>query len=77
MARETEAFCKLSGLVTEAAADWRVDELRRYVDHLIEAFGPERLMWGSDWPVVELAGGYAAVAGGDAELIGGLDGRGA
>lgn len=50
--------CKLSGLVTEARADWTVSDLRPYVDHLLEVFGPQRLLWGSDWPVVNLAGGY-------------------
>lgn len=50
--------CKLSGLVTEAKADWTVSDLRPYVDHLLEVFGPRRLLWGSDWPVVNLAGGY-------------------
>lgn len=59
VAAETPALCKLSGLVTEAARDWLVDDLRRYVDHIIACFGPDRLMWGSDWPVVNLAGGYA------------------
>ena len=59
VARETPAFCKLSGLVTEAGAGWHVDRLRRYTDHLLACFGPHRLMWGSDWPVVNLAGGYA------------------
>ena len=59
VARETPAFCKLSGLVTEASADWQLDDLRRYADHLLACFGPQRLMWGSDWPVVNLAGGYA------------------
>lgn len=58
LARETGAFCKLSGLATEAAPGWRVDDLRRYADHVLECFGPERVMWGSDWPVVDLAGGY-------------------
>jgi L-fuconolactonase len=58
IARETEWCCKLSGLVTEARADWRADDLRPYVAHLLECFGPARLMWGSDWPVVDLAGGY-------------------
>ena len=58
LARETQAVCKLSGLVTEAAQHWHVMELRRYVDHLIVCFGPQRLIWGSDWPVVNLAGGY-------------------
>ncbi|MGA3399238.1 MAG: amidohydrolase family protein [Acetobacteraceae bacterium] len=58
VARETQAVCKLSGLVTEAAPDWRVADLQPYVEHLLETFGPQRLMWGSDWPVVDLAGGY-------------------
>jgi L-fuconolactonase len=57
VARETGVFCKLSGLVTEAPADWNDDQLRPYVDHLLDCFGAERLMWGSDWPVVDLAGG--------------------
>jgi L-fuconolactonase len=57
-ARETPAFCKISGLVTEAAPDWRTADLRHYLDHMIVCFGAERLMWGSDWPVVNLAGGY-------------------
>jgi L-fuconolactonase len=51
--------CKLSGLVTEAAPDWTVDNLRPYVEALIEMWGPSRLMWGSDWPVLTLAGDYA------------------
>ena len=59
VARETGAFCKLSGLVTEAAPNWQPDDLRRTTDHLLACFGPHRLMWGSDWPVVNLAGGYA------------------
>jgi L-fuconolactonase len=60
IARETAACCKLSGLVTEAAPDWDDSALRPYVDQLLDGFGTERLLWGSDWPVVELAGGYAA-----------------
>ncbi len=51
--------CKMSGLVTEAAADWSDDDLKPYLDHIFECFGPARLMWGSDWPVVNLAGGHA------------------
>ena len=73
VARETNAFCKLSGLVTEACADWQHDDLRRYVDHLVACFGPSRLMWGSDWPVVELAGGYATLAYGELDLLADLD----
>lgn len=58
LARDTSVLCKLSGLVTEADARWSLDDLRPVVEHLLEHFGPQRLMWGSDWPVVELAGGY-------------------
>ena len=50
--------CKLSGLVTEAGSGWSPHALSAYVDHLLETFGPQRLLWGSDWPVVNLAGGY-------------------
>jgi L-fuconolactonase len=51
--------CKLSGIATEAAPDWIVADIKPYVYHVIAAFGPQRLLWGSDWPVVDLAGGYA------------------
>ena len=52
--------CKLSGLVTEARADWTVEDLRPYVAHVLSVFGAQRVIWGSDWPVVDLAGGYGA-----------------
>lgn len=51
--------CKLSGLVTEAAPGWREADLAAYVAHLLACFGPGRLLWGSDWPVVLLAADYA------------------
>jgi L-fuconolactonase len=73
LARETNVTCKLSGLVTEAASDWHPDDLRRYVDHLVACFGPARLMWGSDWPVVELASGYARWRSATDHLLAGLD----
>jgi L-fuconolactonase len=72
VARETQAMCKLSGLVTEAQRDWTVDTLRRYTDHLLACFGPERLMWGSDWPVALLATDYARWLESAQELIGTL-----
>lgn len=50
--------CKLSGLVTEAG-DRPPAALAPYVEHLVAIFGQQRLMWGSDWPVVELDGAYA------------------
>jgi L-fuconolactonase len=51
--------CKLSGLVTEAGPDWSPETLRPVVEHLLATFGPERLIFGSDWPVVTLRASYA------------------
>ena len=59
LARREHVFCKVSGMVTEA--DWRTwtaADLQPYVDIVLEAFGPERLMFGSDWPVLVLAASY-------------------
>lgn len=50
--------CKLSGLLTQAGDGAGADELEPYVAHLFEHFGPERLMWGSDWPVLNLKSDY-------------------
>jgi L-fuconolactonase len=60
IAARPNALCKLSGLVTEAGSDWSISRIERYVRHLVDSFGPDRVMWGSDWPVVDLAGGYDA-----------------
>jgi L-fuconolactonase len=57
-ARETSAKVKLSGLVTEAAADCPAAALKPYADHVLASFGPKRVMWGSDWPVCRLAMEY-------------------
>lgn len=51
---DTGAWCKFSALVTEADPDWTVADLKPCVDHVLGAFGAERVMWGSDWPVVRL-----------------------
>jgi len=59
LAEHPNIVCKLSGLVTEAAPDWQIADLRKAVDHVRACFGPQRMLWGSDWPVVNLAGGYA------------------
>ena len=51
--------CKISGMVTEADTEhWRREDLRPYVDHVIESFGPDRVIFGSDWPVVLRAAEY-------------------
>ena len=66
-------YCKLSGLITEA--DWRswtVADLKPYVQAAVELFGPQRLMFGSDWPVCELAGSYEQVVAALRDALGPL-----
>ena len=70
------ACCKLSGLVTEAAEGWSVEDLRPYAEHVLEAFGPERVMWGSDWPVCLLRASYAEWLEAARALTAGLDAAG-
>ena len=54
-------FCKLSGMVTEAKwQQWHANDFHRYLDTVMNAFGPQRVMIGSDWPVCTLSGSYAA-----------------
>lgn len=61
--------CKLSGLVTEAdRAGWTAGDLRPYADVVLDAFGPGRLMFGSDWPVCTLAAAYGDVLAAAREL---------
>ena len=60
LAQLPNVWCKLSGLITEAGADWSAARLQPWVDVLVDRFGPRRLIWGSDWPVLNLAGDYAA-----------------
>jgi L-fuconolactonase len=59
LARRENVSCKLSGMVTEADWNsWSLDSLRPYLDAVVEAFGPQRLLAGSDWPVCLVASGY-------------------
>ena len=58
IAAQSNAHCKLSGLLTEAGLNAGLIELKPYMTHLLECFGADRLMWGSDWPVLCLAGSY-------------------
>ena len=81
LAGSSNVAVKLSGLITEADHDhWTVADIEPYARSVIEDFGPERVLFGSDWPVCRVAGGYrraldvvdAAIAGlspGDQELI--------
>ena len=58
-ARIPGMHCKLSGMITEADhTQWKPGDLRPYVQHVLKLFGPDRLMFGSDWPVCKLAGSW-------------------
>jgi len=62
IAQHQNVFCKVSGLLTEGDwKHWKPDDFRPYLDVLFDAFGPDRLMFGSDWPVCLLAGTYRQV----------------
>jgi L-fuconolactonase len=59
LAKRENVVCKVSGMVTEANwTEWTSDGLKPYFDHVLEAFGPERLMIGTDWPVINVACSY-------------------
>lgn len=61
-AQQPNVYCKLSGMVTEADWNqWQTADLKPYVETALEAFTPARCMYGSDWPVCELAASYADV----------------
>jgi L-fuconolactonase len=66
------AVAKVSGLVTEAGPEWTVDDLRPYVEIALEAFGPSRLVFGTDWPVCLLAASYAEVVESARQVTDGL-----
>ncbi len=72
-AKAPNVYCKLSGLVTEADWQrWMPADLRPYVQIALDAFGPDRLMFGSDWPVCELAASYPRVLAALQEALGPL-----
>ncbi len=58
ISEQTTACCKFSGLVTECNEDWTIDDLTPYAYHVLDVFGPDRVMWGSDWPVCQLRATY-------------------
>jgi L-fuconolactonase len=66
-----QVYCKLSGMITEAEpANWKVEHLRPYIAHVMRIFGPDRLMFGSDWPVCMLAGSWKEVLAAFTQAIG-------
>lgn len=66
--------CKLSGIVTEAGKSWTVEGIRPYAAHVLESFGAERVLWGSDWPVLDLAADYGRWLAASEALLARLDG---
>ena len=64
LARCPNVWCKVSGMITEARwGDWKREDFRPYLDVVCEAFGEDRLLFGSDWPVCLLSGSYQDVVG--------------
>jgi len=62
IARYDQVFCKVSGMVTEAEWNtWEPSDIKPYLDVVTDCFAPERLMYGSDWPVLNVAGNYEQV----------------
>lgn len=58
LAHHNNLYCKLSGLLTEAAPNWQPGDIEPYLAHILQAFGPKRVLFGSDWPVLNLASDY-------------------
>jgi L-fuconolactonase len=75
LARRPNVYCKLSGIVTEANwTGWKPEDLKPYLDRVLEWFGEDRVMFGSDWPVCLLASDYETVKGTLESLLGNPDG---
>jgi L-fuconolactonase len=73
VALRPNVVCKVSGLPAEAdPASWTVSDLSPYVEHALDCFGTERLLYGSDWPLTERAGGQRRWLDAVRQLIGGL-----
>lgn len=73
LAAHDNLACKLSGLVTEADwAQWTIEDIRPYAEVVLGEFGANRVLFGTDWPVCELASSYAGVTGLARELCAGL-----
>ncbi|QDL91649.1 amidohydrolase [Paroceanicella profunda] len=76
LAGHPQIMCKLSGLANECGPGWSAAALAPVAAHVLDVFGPERVMWGSDWPVLELAGDCSAWLACAQSLTAGLDAAG-
>ena len=61
LAKSSHIYCKISGLITEADRNWKIEDFTFYLKHVVDIFGWNRICWGSDWPVCLLAGDYGQV----------------
>ena len=75
LARSDSVFCKISGLVSQAGKHWDPTAVRPYVERVVELFGPNRLLFGSDWPVCTAVASYDQVLGLARDLITPLVGK--
>jgi predicted TIM-barrel fold metal-dependent hydrolase len=71
IAKLPNVAAKISGIVAYAGPDWTVDDLRPFVEHIIESFGWDRIVWGSDHPVVTLTGSLTRWVDATSEIIAG------
>ena len=71
LAERPNVHCKISGLVAYAAADWTVDDLRPWVEHVVACFGWDRIVWGGDWPVCTLGAPLSRWVAATAKLFAG------
>ena len=67
--RNPNLYCKLSGLINEAGPQWTVATLKPYVERIIDAFGPRRVLWASDWPVINAVATYDEWMAASGELL--------
>jgi L-fuconolactonase len=58
LAKNSQVYCKLSGLVTEAGRSWTYTDLKPYIDHIVYCFGAKRILWASDWPLLTVITTY-------------------
>ncbi|WFE88348.1 amidohydrolase family protein [Roseibium porphyridii] len=72
LAARPNVYCKLSGMVTEIGPDWKLQDLQPFAKTILDCFGPDRVMFGSDWPVVNLASDYASWITAARSLLSGL-----
>ena len=76
IAKQENVYCKLSGMITEADFnDWTPKQIEPYMDLVLSAFGSDRVMFGSDWPVCLVAGDYSEVKRLITDFISGLSPR--